>query len=567
MVFYLCSMFVRTKTTPNSEKTAVQLVSNERIGKKVKQKIIRHFGYGFTPEEIEALKNLANKHKQMLLEERQPSLFGPKSLMDTVTEAADKDSAINQQEDPMNVNLQHFVEKSRVKVGVHQVYGSLFDQLGLHRCIKSYNQRQAAVKLMRDVVLARIGKPQSKRASVRALEDDFGITHNLTSVYRMMDYLDDQAIDKLKTMVSDHTRQLIGEKVDIVFYDCTSLYFESFELDELKQKGFSKDGKHSESQLILALAVTRQGLPIDYEVFPGNTFEGHTVEKILENLSKRHQIDQVMFVADAAMLNSANCELLQKRNIDYIVGARIKNMNQSITQQILDSQAYQSLKESSQEPETSYQKIQINDSQYLYVTYSPKRARKDEHDRQKAIEKLRKRYNKPKSASSLIKAKGTAKYLRVDGQSKVVLDEEKIQQAAKWDGLHGVITNNPNMDPKQIIEQYRGLWQVEETFRISKNDMKMRPIFHWTPGRIKAHIALCYMALCCIRTLEYRVRIQYKKLSPKEILYHISRLEASVWLDQSTKKEYLMPSQASQHAKKIYDCLGLRWRSTPYKLP
>jgi len=128
-----------------------------------------------------------------------------------------------------------------------------------------------------------------------------------------------------------------------------------------------------------------------------------------------------------------------------------------------------------------------------------------------------------------------------------------------------VITNSKSLEPEEIVMQYRGLWQVEESFRITKHDLKVRPIFHWTPERVKAHLAICFMAFACVRHLEYRVSLQYRKLSPEVIRSVLTRVQISVLKDPGGNR-YVLPSQASQEARKIYQVMGKSYSTQPYRL-
>jgi transposase len=419
---------------------------------------------------------------------------------------------------------------------------------------------------MRDIVMARINEPESKLASVHTLANEYGINAGVNSVYRMMDLLNDKAIDKIQEACYQNTFGLLGEKIDVILYDCTTLYFESFIEDELKENGYSKDGKFNQSQIILALMVSSQGLPVGYEVFPGATFEGHTLANALDRMHSKYKIDKLIFAAGAAMLSVDNIRLLEGRRQPFIVGARIKNLGKELTEKILDKTQYQALYEAKEQQEqVTYRDINIQeDNLRLIVTHSPLRAGKDRHDREKAIEQVKKRLAKSKEPKSLLNNYGYKKYITITGETEISLNEEKIQQAEKWDGLHGIITNIAETTAKELLAHYKGLWQIEETFRISKHDLRMRPVFHWTPKRIKAHIALCYMALACVRTLEYKVRLQYKKLSPEAIRKHITQLEISVLKDTKTNMRYTLPSVATQDARRIYQILQLKWRETPY---
>ena len=175
-------------------------------------------------------------------------------------------------------------------VGIHEVFGSIYRQLSfdtLWGTSKRYHKRR---KLLEHIVMARIAQPASKRASVELLERDFGIRLNLCSIYKMVDAMDKPTIERLQCLAGNRTKQLLGGSLSVsVTYDCTTLYFESFEPDDLRQKGFSKDRKASLTQVLLALVVSEEGLPVGYEVFPGATFEGHTLIPILQQLKPRFE--------------------------------------------------------------------------------------------------------------------------------------------------------------------------------------------------------------------------------------------------------------------------------------
>lgn len=565
MALPLPGMFIRLKKTPNSPKTAVQLVENVREGKAIRQKMVRHFGYAINEEEIEGLKKLAERYKVDLEQKLLPTLFSKENIMVLLENGAKKAETDNS---PLPVNLRDIKEEKRVRVGIHQTYGRIFDSLGFGSVFKNPLRKKASVALLRNIVMARIAKPESKRGSVLMLEQEYGVAMDVNAVYRMMDLLDKDAIEKTKSLSYRSTKSLLDEKVNVIFYDCTSLYFESFIEDDLKQNGYSKDGKFNQSQVVLAIMVTEAGLPIGYELYEGSKFEGHTLEQALKRLHQTYKIAKLIFVADAALISAENVAMFKNNNQPFIVGARLKNMSKPLTEKILDKKDYAPLYKSEQpEDDTTYKDIAIEkEGIRLIVTYSSKRAAKDKHDREKAVESLSKRIAKSSNPTSLLSNYGYKKFVKLDGEAKLVADKQKIEEAEKWDGLHGIITNMDQEQAGTLLHHYKGLWQVEETFRISKHDLRMRPVFHWTPKRIEAHIALCFMALMCTRTMEYIVRLQYKKLSPAAIKHELMRLETSILKDTKTQKQYALPSKASQDAKKIYQILGLKWNDTPYQI-
>lgn len=562
------TMFVRTKKTPNSLKIAVQLVENQRSGNNIKQVIIRHIGYGINDEEVDALKLIALKYKLDIEQDKtgQAAIFSKDSLLEAIHLGSHQ--AEQEALKALPVNLKNIKEEKRIVMGIHAAFGKLFDEMGFGRVIHNPSRKKASVKLLRNTVMARIAQPISKRASAALLSHTYGLDVDVNALYRMMDLLDATAIEKTKTTAFTYVSGLLAEKVNVIFYDCTTLYFESFIEDELKQNGYSKDGKFNQSQVLLALMVTTAGLPLGYELFEGSKFEGHTLDNALERLHNKYKINKIIFVADAALISHENIEKFITTGQPFIVGARIKNLDSALTAQVLDKEGYQQLHQQEDIAEAAtYKDIAAKEKALrLIVTHSAKRAAKDKHDREKAIESLTKRIEKSKNPISLLNNFGYKKFIKLEGEAKISKDHDKIKQAEKWDGLHGIITNIKEETALNLLHHYKGLWQVEETFRISKHDLRMRPVFHWKPRRIHAHIAICFMALCAARLIEYKVRLQYKKLSPAAIKRELSALQLSVLKDTATQKQYALPSKASQDAKKIYQLLDLKWNDTPFEI-
>ena len=277
-------MFVRKKISKNSPKTAIQLVENVRVGKKVKQRIIRHFGTAINEDEVRALTKLALIYKaQLQAQSGQLSLF-EKDTLDTIEKLVESSQA--KQPERLDVNLMNIVEEKRIVTGIHQVFGEIFDKVGFQQVIKNASKKKASVRLLKNVVLGRIAEPASKRQTAKMLSEEYGVNTQLTAIYRMMDLIDDEAIERIQEKAFRYTKQLRDEDLDVVFYDCTSLYFESFQQEGLMQNGFSKDGKHNQAQIILSILVTKQGLPVGYQVYSGNTFEGNTLENAIKQINE-----------------------------------------------------------------------------------------------------------------------------------------------------------------------------------------------------------------------------------------------------------------------------------------
>jgi len=560
-------MFIRIKKSKNSPKCSVQIVESKRVDGKVKQKIVKHMGTALEGEELESLKALAESVKLSIEQSGQLPLFAddePVSPMGNEIKTSDADR------EAFAVNLLDIKEEKRVIKGIHDVYGKLYDELGFNGIIGNPARNKRSIEALKEIVLARVANPDSKRGSVLNLEANFAVNLDLNLVYRMMDKIEDKEILKLNTLVYSKTKSLFKEKIDVIYFDATTLYFESFSEDEFKRNGYSKDGKFNQPQVVLALMVTKEGLPVGYKAFSGDTFDGHTLIPVLQEIKEHYSLDKIVYVADAGMFNRDNLkefETLDEHKMTYIVGARIKNMPQSTKEQILNPDNYIALNDNTKVATFEYE------GKKLLVSHSRKRAKKDKYEREKGIEKPRVKLSKEKSVKTHLSNQGYKKYLQLENSANsrncdlnIVLNEKKIKEDALWDGLKGIITNNSELSNEELIDQYSNLWQVEESFRITKHDLKVRPIYHHKESRIKAHLAISFMAYTLVRHLEHRVRLQYKKLSPQRIRTALLGVQESILYDTKNDKKFGLPSSITIDAEKIYRLMEVKMNKIPYLL-
>ena len=570
-------MFVRIKSKSKDKyNKSVQLVESSRVNGKVVQTIVKHIGVAYNDEQLDELRLLAKSIQITLENVDKESLFQAEELIEDLTLEGKYDQSIYSDED-YNVDIRNLEEESRTITGIHDIYGKLCDELKVGSIIANPARNVSVAKIFKEMVISRIANPDSKRGSVAALEEKYGVEIDLDKVYRMMDKLDDIAIAKLNTLSYNKTKELFGDKIDVIYFDATTIYFESFTEDTgedaLKKNGYSKDLKFNQPQVVLALMVTKEGLPIGYEAFSGDTFDGHTLIPSLKILREKYNIDNVVYVADSGMFNKNNLQeldQLEEHKFNYIVGARIKNISKSIKEQILNMNDYLQLNE-----DIKVKNITLDNGRKLIVTHSLKRARKDKTDREKGIIKLREKLQKNRSVKTHLSTQGFKKYLQLEETKDeatscdftITLNEEKIVQDALWDGLKGLIVNKDSkLTNDEILTQYSNLWQVEESFRITKSDLKIRPVYHWKPSRVKAHLAISFAALFLVRHLEYRVKVQYKKLSPKKIKELLLSVQHSTLVDKTRKIKYAIPSKTNVDINKLYRIMGLKKHTTPYIL-
>jgi transposase len=273
----------------------------------------------------------------------------------------------------------------------------------------------------------------------------------------------------------------------------TTLYFETEDEDDLRKIGFSKDGKFQNPQIMLGLLVGENGYPIGYDIFEGNTFEGHTLLPFLGQIQKKYGFEKPIVVADAGLLSKNNIKNLSEEKYQFIIGARIKNETEKIKQEIIAG---------SRGLENGQSIILAKqDKTRLIISYSDKRQKKDKYNREKGIKKLQEKIKSGKLTKSSINNRGYNKFLKLDGSMAVSLNDDEIKSDELWDGLKGYITNT-KLKAAKIIKNYSHLWQIEKAFRISKTDLKVRPICHRLKNRIEAHICIAFTAYTIYKELE-----------------------------------------------------------------
>lgn len=350
--------------------------------------------------------------------------------------------------------------------GYHQVFGTVYDQLGF------------SSGLLRDLSIGRIVYPKSKLATVDYFRQYLGIELSIDTVYRFLDTID-------KTQIVAVASAFVSRKssgFSFVLYDVTTLHFETDTEDSLRQKGFSKNHRHDLPQVLVGLFVDPQGYPFDFDVFPGKTFEGHTLQKAVSGFKAKHQVSELTVVADAGMLSLDNLQKLRDLRVHYIVGARIKSLAKDPLRLVFNHNF-------------SRQEIfetEISEYGRLIIEYSALRAAKNKQDRDRSVAKITKGLQ---SHRLLLRKR---KYLTSPSinSSEISLNQAQIDLDAKFDGLKGYYTDlKKTRLATEIISHYKNLWKVESAFRMSKSDFRERPVYHTKEQRILAHMCVCFVAL------------------------------------------------------------------------
>jgi len=492
----------KTKTASGS--TAIQAVTY----KNRKMVVLKHFGSAKTVEELDALREDA--HVWLEKYTKQPSLFTRKD----------------------GSRILHLGVNRCVGIRYSCAY-IVFTEILKHIGFSAFNNR-----LLLDLVIMRIFEPSSKLRAIELLDRYFGVAYAQRTLYRELPKLVRYKKKAEEIAVSFAQKQLSCD-FSFVLYDVTTLYFESFKADDLRKCGFSKDNKHAQPQVVIGLLVNADGFPLQYDIFAGNTFEGKTMLPVLRTFMDTHNTNTCCVVADAAMMSLQNINELKKEGFQYIVGARVANLSPRIIDIIADT-----LKE--QRDGTS---VRISTPHGdMIASFSSVRYRKDKSDMEKQITK----------AKNLVAAQEPGKRSKfiMSTVKEYALNEELITKTKKLLGIKGYYTNiaQNKMSDAQVIAHYGSLWHVEQAFRMSKNDLVVRPIFHYKKDSIKAHLVICFISLAVGKFLELKSGISLRR-----IVDLLKQVQDARIMNTQTNEEILLPAFVSQDTKYILEKLGVSY--------
>ncbi len=462
-----------------------------------------------------------------------------------------------------------FYELGRYNYGYAMITQSLWNSYNFPQLIKIINNKSRIKFDWQDVlqlmIAERINEPCSKLQAHFNQSEYLGFSDKeipLHYFYRTLDVLSKEE-ELIKKHLFTQQNNLFSTVLDVVFYDVTTLYFESQveNDDDLRQKGYSKDGKATKTQVVLGLLVDKSRNPITYQIYQGNTYEGGTMIIALKKMRKQFTIDKVIVVADTAMIDKDNRDFMVENEIDYIIGDSIKGLGEQIKAELLDRKSHRDVFPSSKKDKTSTEAkpkeiFTYTESLYkgrrIICTYSSKRARKDAHERQKLIDKANKLLDNPAKYNQ-VKKRGAGKFISTTEKGvPIELDKVKIEQDAKFDGFKALSTTT-DLEISIILSKYRDLFEVEHTFRALKSQLEIRPVYHWTDKRIRGHIAMCFIAFTFINRLKNATQLQYKA-----IVKAIDKMQVSEIKDNKTNSNLYLRSKVDENQQIIIDKLKLK---------
>ena len=419
--------------------------------------------------------------------------------------------------------------------GCDLILDRTFDRIGFNRIDD---------EVFRKLVKARLAYPTSKAATVEYLKNHFDEDVDLSKIYRYLDKLSGHQHEIVQDISVRHTAKLFGGNIGVLFYDVTTLYFEADYEDELRKTGFSKEGRHSNPQIILGLLVSLGGYPLAYCIHEGNKYEGHTMLPTINEFVSKYGLENFVVVADSGLMNNANIAELEAHGYKYIIGAKIKNESQEVKSWILEQPKRNCrwLNMTKAADVVSWSAIQMTVQRKM-----PTIEKKEYAGWKRLISMVR-------SQKGNINKRGYNKFLSMDGEVKVAINYDRIADDSKWDGLKGYLTNT-DIPIQDVYTAYHNLWHVERAFRIAKSKIEIRPMFHFTRKRIEAHICICFVALKVYKELDRMLKVSEIKMSVDKVLA-LAKTITTIQIKLPLNKEvYTQTMLMARHQKiaKLFD--------------
>jgi hypothetical protein len=523
-------MFVRRKTVRSNGRTYqyLQIVENHWVDGKARQRIIGNLG-----------------------------------RLDALQQNGDLERLITQLvEECPTVRLLRAQSAGTLQVVSDQVWGPVLiferlwdEQLGLRALLRSFAKgRKLGFDLERAVfaiTLQRLLAPGSDLAGskwIRTVRAEGFDTLELRHFYRALGLLWRRK-DQIERALYARHLDLFNRELDLVFFDTTSTYFEGRVWEGWAKLGKSKDHRPDHIQLVLSVVMRRDGVPVCCEIWPGNTADVKTVVPTIEALKKRFQIKKVVFVADRGMVSAANLAAIEKAGYEYIIGAKLRNNVEVRDNVLARAGRYAEVSENLRVKE-----VTVDDRRYV-VCFNPEEAKKDRHDREAVLEKLRSKLAGGRGVKALINNRGYKRFLAVK-PGAVQIDLKRVTADARYDGKY-VLRTTTKLPSAEVAEAYRHLTWIERLWRDLKSTMEVRPIYHHIKkDNVKGHIFACFLALHLAAALKQRLAQKQVEAQWDEVIRDLSSLRAvDVMLDD---KVYRLRSPIDGCAGQVFAAVGMK---------
>jgi transposase len=524
---------MQLKTSKSNGRLYLSIVQGYRdpVTKKVKHKTIKSLGYIDAlkkeyPDPVGHFTKVVAEMNRKAAEENQPA-----------TIKFNKDELLSEGTD------------NRKNIG-YAALSKLYHVVNLHTFFfnhsRKFKSKYNLNNIMKLLIFSRILRPASKKKTYEEKDRYFENTDfSLDDVYRSLSQIVTFS-DTLKLHLHRQIKKNFGRKTDIVYYDVTNYYFELDKQDELKRKGVSKE--HRPDPIVqMGLLMDTKGIPVSYDLFPGNTNDCETLMPVLDKVKKDYDIGRVIIVADKGINTADNIAFNLARGNGYVFSQTVRGGNKELKDYVLDDSHYRIIGEGFKLKSRLYprqikvsnahggkSKIRVDEKQVIF--YSSDYDRKAKADRESALLKAQDLINCPAKYNKST-SYGAAKYVKnlafdkdtgeiITTKQKLCLDEAKLREEEKFDGYYAIVTSEWKKSDEEIIDIYRGLWRIEEAFKVTKSDLETRPVYLSRNDHIQAHFLICFVALVITRLLAMRLGNKY---SITKIIESLNRVSGSLF--------------------------------------
>lgn len=455
-----------------------------------------------------------------------------------------------------------------VNYGV-KVYESIWKELKLdyffdYRQGKDSKSEYSLKDVASLLTYSRLLNPDSKKATHESKNNYINSKEiELNQVYKGLRLLGSQK-ENLEKHLNKQLDKLMDRSLNVAFYDVTTYYFESVDVDDLRKFGYSKDNKVNQVQVVMGLLIDDQGIPISYDLFPGNTNDFKTLVPIIDKLKENYRINKIIITADRGLNSKHNLAYLKSKGYDYVMAYKIRSSSKIVKEMVLnddyscESEEFKwKLRDFNTTVTHEGNKVNLEDK--MLITWSLKRAEKDKRDRERLITKSRKLVESPSALKAEMK-KGGKKYVQLSltTEEPLSFNEKQMEIDEKYDGYYGIQYSDKSLEPEKVLEIYNGLWKIEESFRVLKSNFEARPIYVSSEKSIRGHFVMCYLALVIERYLEYKLRQSEIHLSTEKIQAAIESAKIMIVDKPSTGLKYYIKGQSMEEYEVILKGLGMK---------
>lgn len=466
------------------------------------------------------------------------------------------------------------VNASAKKIGPALIFERLWNELGIEKVIKNLlSDRKFEFDVERAIFLTVLHRlfPSGSDRSCEKWRRDYAIEGveelSLHHLYRAMAFVGEEIEDQrgrtpfaprcIKDLIEEgifFERRDLFTGLDLVFFDTTSLYFEGQGGETLGQKGHSKDHRPDLNQMVVGVMIDSKGKPVCCEMWPGNMADVNSLIPVTNRIRSRFHPGQFCIVADRGMISADTLKKLHHREIPYILGTRMRKVNEVKRDVLSRSGRYREVhpeKNSSKDPAPlKVKEVVLNATRYI-VCLNPRQARKDAQDRQAIIESLSQKIKT--NLKALIGNKGYRKYLKMDRDS-VRIDQDKINYESRFDGKWVLITNT-ELSAEQVALKYKELWQVEQVFRDVKSVLETRPVYHQRDENIRGHVFCSFLSLVLRKELDRRLEEGGHDFEWADIKQDLKALEEVVIEDNG--RSLALRTQCTGTCGKLFQAVGV----------